>query len=83
LSRLELTELADRIRSALDPGGVVLLCHWRPHVAGLEVAGDEVHEILRTGLGFSATVQHIEDDFVLEVLQADSRASVAKATGLR
>lgn len=83
LSRLELAELADRIGAALDPDGVVLLCHWRPHVAGLEVAGDEVHEILRDRLGFTATARHIEDDFVLEVLQADPGASVAKATGLR
>jgi LmbE family N-acetylglucosaminyl deacetylase len=83
LSRVELLQLAERIAAALEPGGVVLLCHWRPHVAGLEVAGDEVHEILRDRLGFTATVRHVEDDFVLEVLQADPAASVAKATGLR
>lgn len=83
LSRTELAMLADRITASLLPDGHVLLCHWRPHVVGLELAGDEVHRVLRDRLGLTAVVRHVEDDFLLEVLAADPDDSVARRTGLR
>ena len=78
-----LVEVVDRSRAALAPGGVFVACHWRPHVLGLDRGGDEVHRIIRERLGARCIVQHVEDDFVLEVFQTEPAASVAQATGLR
>lgn len=78
-----LVEVADRCRSALAPGGVLVGCHWRPHVLGLDRGGDAVQRVLRERLDAHVLVRHEEDDFVLEVLQVPPTASVAQATGLR
>lgn len=73
----------DRCRKALAPGGVFVACHWRPHVLGLDRGGDEVHRVIRERIGARRLVLHLEDDFVLEVFQADPAPSVAEAGGLR
>jgi LmbE family N-acetylglucosaminyl deacetylase/SAM-dependent methyltransferase len=78
-----LGEVVDRSRAALAPGGLFVACHWRPHVLGLDRGGDEVHRVIREGLGARRLVEHVEDDFVLEVFQTEPSASVAAATGLR
>lgn len=73
----------DRCREALAPGGVLVACHWRPHVLGLDRGGDEVHRVIRDRIGARRLLQHLEDDFVLEVFQIDPAPSVAEAGGLR
>ena len=78
-----LVETVDRARAALAPGGVLVACHWRPHVLGLDRGGDAVHEVVRARIGARRTVLHLEDDYVLEVFQADPAPSVAQADGLR
>ncbi|GAA4736405.1 hypothetical protein GCM10025783_03190 [Amnibacterium soli] len=78
-----LDRLVDRCRAALAPGGVFVACHWRPHVLGLDRGGDEVHRVIRERLGARRLVEHVEDDFLLDVLQVEPAASVATATGLR
>lgn len=78
-----LDRLVNRCRAALAPGGDFVACHWRPHVLGLDRGGDEVHRVIRERLGARRLVEHVEDDFLLEVLQVEPAASVATATGLR
>lgn len=78
-----LVQVADRCRDALAPGGVLVSCHWRPHVLGLDRGGDAVQRVIRERLGAHRLVLHREDDFVLEVLQVPPSASVAQDTGLR
>jgi LmbE family N-acetylglucosaminyl deacetylase/protein-L-isoaspartate O-methyltransferase len=78
-----LGEVVDRSRAALAPGGVFVACHWRPHVLGLDRGGDAVHDVIRERIRARRLVQHVEDDFVLEVFQIEPAASVAEATGLR
>jgi LmbE family N-acetylglucosaminyl deacetylase/SAM-dependent methyltransferase len=78
-----LDRLVERSRVALVPGGVLVACHWRPHVLGLDRGGDEVHRVIRERLGARRLVEHVEDDFLLEVFQIEPAASVATATGLR
>lgn len=75
--------VVDRCRGALAPGGVLVACHWRPHVLGLDRGGDEVHRVIRDRVGAARLLEHVEDDFVLEVFQTEPFASVATATGLR
>ena len=78
-----LGEVVDRSRAALAPGGLFVACHWRPHVLGLDRGGDAVHRVIRERIGARRIVEHVEDDFVLEVFQTEPSASVAEATGLR
>lgn len=79
----ELGRVVDLCRGALAPGGLFVACHWRPHVLGLDRGGDEVHRVIRDRIGATRLVEHVEDDFALEVFQTDPSASVATATGLR
>lgn len=71
--------LAERIRAALAPDGVVVACHWRhaapdhPHCAG------DVHRAL--GEGLCRIVQHVEEDFLLDVWTRTGE-SVARADGI-
>ncbi len=83
LSTDAMTSLVERVQGSLAPGGVFLACHWRPHVAGLELSGDRVHELIRDGLDAVLLVSHVEEDFLLEVYQRRPALSVATATGLR
>jgi LmbE family N-acetylglucosaminyl deacetylase/SAM-dependent methyltransferase len=83
LAGTDLDEVVDRSRAALAPGGVFVACHWRPHVLGLDRGGDAVHRVIRERLGARRLVEHVEDDFLLEVFQTEPSASVAAATGLR
>jgi SAM-dependent methyltransferase len=81
LSRRDLTTLLDRIASRLEPGGTVVLCHWRHPVSDYPLLGDEVHEIMRTSTRLSRTVRHEEADFLLEIY-SDEAVSVAQHEGL-
>ncbi|MBW4042950.1 MAG: bifunctional PIG-L family deacetylase/class I SAM-dependent methyltransferase [Acidobacteria bacterium] len=83
LAGTDLDEVVDLSRAALAPGGVFVACHWRPHVLGLDRGGDAVHRVIRERFGGRRLVEHVEDDFVLEVFQTEPSASVAAATGLR
>lgn len=74
--------LADRILASLTADGVVLLCHWRHPMAGWAMDGDDVHDRLRSRLGLPVLVEHLEEDFRLEVLARPAVRSVAGASGL-
>ena len=66
----ELAALYDRIETSLEPGGTLVLCHWRHPVEGWELDGDAVHAIARQRLGWRSAGLYQERDFVLEVLVA-------------
>lgn len=66
--------------AALAEDGVLVCCHWRHPVADYPLSGDAVHERIRA-LGLPVVVEHLEEDFVLEVMRRDPR-SVAARTGL-
>ena len=83
LAGIDLDRVIDQCRAALAPAGVFVACHWRPHVLGLDRGGDEVHRVIRGRIGATRLLEHVEDDFVLEVFQVDPFQSVATATGLR
>ena len=77
---VELGRVLDAIERALAPGGTLVACHWRHPVADYPLRGDEVHQRLRER-GLPLLVEHVEDDFVLEVYSTDG-TSVAGRTGL-
>jgi SAM-dependent methyltransferase len=82
LSEDDLAELVDRATDALEPGGALLLCHWRHPVADYPSSGDAVHERFRSGPGLVPAVRHVEEDFVLDLLTAGPAPSPARREGL-
>ena len=78
--RQTLSGVLERIAAVLTPGGTLVACHWRHHVADYPLDGDTVHETIRD-LGLNRIAMHFEKDFVLEAFSSDER-SVAERTGL-
>ncbi|WP_394768231.1 PIG-L family deacetylase [Lacisediminihabitans sp.] len=81
LSRRDLVDLFASVAAHLEPGGTVVLCHWRHPVSDYPLLGDEVHEIMRGTTTLTRTVRHDEADFLLELYSHDG-ASVAQREGL-
>lgn len=77
LSPEELAHLWNRIEASLDPGGTLVLCHWRHPIAGWELDGDRVHALARQRLGWCTAGLYQERDFVLELLVAPGHEAVS------
>ncbi len=69
----ELAELFTRVEASMNPGGTLVLCHWRHPVAGWELDGDAVHAMARRQLRWPTKGFYREKDFVLEVLVAPEK----------
>lgn len=70
-------------RAAAGAGDLVVV-HWRHPVDDYPLSGDEVHRILAetsAEAGMTHLVEHVEDDFLLDVWSHDAR-SVALRTGV-
>jgi SAM-dependent methyltransferase len=76
-----LRQLAERLAKTLSPAGMLVGCHWRHDIPNCPINGDEVHRTLAATLSAPRIVQHVEDDFVLEIWSADAR-SVAASEGM-
>lgn len=70
LTAEELAELFTRVKASLNPGGTLVLCHWRHPVSGWELDGDTVHAMARQQLRWPTEGLYREKDFVLEVFVA-------------
>lgn len=81
LSRTDLADLATRLLGVLAPAGCVVTCHWRHDVPEYPLTGDDARDVLARGLGLPRLVEHVEEDFVLDVLAREPR-SVAALEGL-
>ncbi|TQS42196.1 SAM-dependent methyltransferase [Cryptosporangium phraense] len=79
-----LARLVDATVAALEPGGDLVLVHWRHPVADYPLDGDTVHDAFAGRPELERTVAHVEDDFRLEVYARTPPAarSVAAAEGL-
>jgi len=78
----DLETALDRVLASLAPDGVLLACHWRHEVTEYPLAGDDVHEHVRRRTELTRVVQHVEEDFVLEVFARPPALSVARQGGL-
>ena len=56
-----------RVIERLDTDGHVVLVDWRHRFAEAACTGDEAHTEFRDSPGLTRLVQHVEDDFLLEV----------------
>ncbi|MHC6594908.1 PIG-L family deacetylase [Arthrobacter sp. C152] len=77
----ELAVLWDRLEESLEPGGTLVLCHWRHPIDGWELDGDAVHALARQRLGWQGAGLYQERDFVLEILVAPSPAGERREPG--
>lgn len=68
LSPAQLHQLIGLIEHCLEPGGTVLLCHWRAQPIGWPMNGDVIHHRIISGLGMPVVVAHDESQFLLDVL---------------
>jgi hypothetical protein len=64
----ELAELGDRVAGSVEPGGHVVLVHWRGET-DYPQTGDGVHERWRLDDRFEGVVEHREADFLLDVVR--------------
>ena len=63
----DLDRLVDAVLAGLEPGGDLVLVHWRHPVADYPLDGDAVHAVFAGRPGLERTVAHVEADFRLEV----------------
>lgn len=59
--------VCQRAAASLQPGGVLVACHWRHPIEGCALMGDAVHEYLARAMRTAAVVSHVEKDFRLEL----------------
>lgn len=81
LSAAALGRLASKARASLQPGGDIVLCHWRRPIEGCALDGDSVHACFGEAIGLPLAWSLADPDFRLEVFSADPR-SVAAREGL-
>jgi cyclopropane fatty-acyl-phospholipid synthase-like methyltransferase len=75
LAPAELADLWERVEEAVEPGGVLVLCHWRHPIEGWQLDGDTVHALARERLRWQTTGLYRERDFVLEILVCPARGT--------
>ncbi len=68
--------------SSLSDDGVLAVCHWRHPVRDYPMSGDQVHATVRRESGLAVLVEHVEEDFLLDILVRQPARSVARAEGL-
>jgi len=78
----DLSLLIAAAAASLTDDGVLLACHWRHPVVDYPMTGDEVHERLRRESGLALLAEHVEEDFLLDVLVRTPARSVAHRDGL-
>lgn len=76
----DLDLLVHKAMASLRPGGTVLACHWRAHIDGCRLNGDEVHQRLADRLPLAHVSHLLETDMRLDVWCLDAR-SVAQHEG--
>ena len=84
LSTAELDRVAERVSASLEPGGELVLVHWRHPVADYPLRGDDVHARFTDRAELTGLAHHHEADFLLDVLVRTPPAadSVAAREGL-
>lgn len=80
----DLGRLVDLAHDSLEPGGELVLAHWRHPVEDYPLRGDDVHAAFLAHDRLEAVSRHVEPDFRLDVLVRTPPAarSVAAREGL-
>ena len=67
LDQAALEQLVERAEESLIPAGTLLAVHWRHPVTDYPLSAEQVHAALGRRPGLCRTVEHREEDFLLEV----------------
>ncbi len=78
----DIRRLAACALAALNAGGVIVGCHWRPPIDDCSSSGDQVQAILQDALALPMVMAMADADFRLDVWCEDPR-STAQREGLR
>jgi len=78
----DLHGLLDVVVASLNPGGVLVACHWRHPVADYPLTGDRSHELIRASAGVQMMAEYVDHDLRLEVFGLQRLQSVAQREGL-
>ena len=78
----DLALLVEAAASSLTEDGVLVACHWRHPVRDYPTTGDAVHARIRRDSGLVLLSEHVEEDFLLDVLVRPPAFSVARQDGL-
>jgi SAM-dependent methyltransferase len=73
LSEADRLQVAERVGQSLAQDGHLVLVHWRWPFEAATCTGDQAHADLRAHAQLTPVVEHVEDDFRLEVLAAPPR----------
>ncbi len=77
-----LEAFATRLHASLQPGAVLLACHWRADFDGRRSATGDVHARLGAIAGLQPQAHYEDADFLLDCWSSDT-TSVAQREGLR
>ena len=72
--------VGERVLASLQPGGVVLACHWRHPIDGCVLSGDAAHDLLGRLMPMPNVCQIHEPDLRIDVWT--SGATAARRDGL-
>jgi SAM-dependent methyltransferase len=78
----DLATVVRRSVDALDADGTLVAVHWRHHIDGVSLTGDQVHAAIRSDERLEILSQVEERDFLLDVLVRSPMTSVAAAEGI-
>lgn len=67
LSAPDRLDVVERSVESLAPDGHLVLVHWRHPFEAATCTGDQAHADARASAALSSVVEHVEDDFRLEV----------------
>lgn len=67
LSADDRADVLERAATCLSDGGHLVLVHWRHRFEAATCTGDDAHREAAARVELSRVVQHVEDDFRLEV----------------
>jgi Trans-aconitate methyltransferase len=73
---------ARQLATSLQPGAVLVACHWRADFNGRRTSTDEVHARLAVIEGLRSCGHYHDEDFVLDCWSSDP-VTVAQREGLR
>lgn len=69
LDDAELVRVVERTLDSLDPDGHLLAIHYRPTVPEHARTGDGTHAALRAAPQLRRVLEHVEEQFLLDVFQ--------------
>lgn len=69
LSEQDRGAVLDTAHTLLEPGGDLVVVHWRPAAEDTQLSGDEANAQVRAHPAWSGLAHHVDEDFVLDVLR--------------